>query len=292
MGAIGGALIGGIGGAIAGWATTTNAAITTQANSASVLATTAANGANQGHAATSANTSQTLTNTNRRYVYTNNNNLADAQCTNNNNNDRTNAANTRNTVKSNATRTQTTAKTNATNTQATSKANALRNYTNDRGNALRTANVANANSGYTREVSELNAKELLENAANTSMAGILDARNNKPISIGNSAGNASAEYMRTRGVQIKVKTQSDSAIRQTGDTFARYGYAFNQMWDVRSTGLTLMEHFTYWKASDIWIDDRESSNNSINTFFEGIFLDGVTVWNDPDEIGRVSIYDN
>ena len=292
VGALGGALIGGVGGAITGWATRTNAGIVTQANTAAVTATTSANGANAGHAATSASTSQTLTNTNRRYVYTNNNNLADAQTTNNNNNDRTNAANTRNTTKSNATRSQGTAKTNATNTQVTSKANAQRNYDTDRGNASRTNATVKANSGYTREVAELNAKETLENSANNAMAGISDARNDKPISIGVSIGSPAADYMRTRGIQIKVRTQSDSAIRQAGDMFARYGYALNQIWNVRDTGLVLMKHFTYWKASDIWIDDMESSNNSVNTFFEKIFLDGVTVWSNPNEVGRVNIYDN
>ena len=197
-----------------------------------------------------------------------------------------------NTTKTNATNTQVTAKTNATNTQITSKANAQRNYTNDRGNALRTKDTIVANSGYTREVAELNAKELLENAARSAMAPILDARNAKPVEIGITSGDSAPDFMRTRGIQIKVKTQSDSAIRQTGDVFARFGYALNQMWNVEESGLCLMKHFTYWKASDIWVDDRESSNNYVHDFFEKMFLDGVTVWSNPDEIGRVNIYAN
>lgn len=205
---------------------------------------------------------------------------------------KTNASNTQATAKANAANTQATAKTNATNTQTTSKANATRNYDNDRGNAARTRDNIAANSGYTREVSELNAKELLENAARNAMAGTLDSRNAKPVSIGATSGNAAADAMRTRGIQIKVKTQSDSAIRQAGDAFARFGYALNQVWDVRASGLCLMENFTYWKASDIWVDDRQSSNNLVQARFERIFRDGVTVWSDPEKIGRVSIYDN
>jgi hypothetical protein len=228
----------------------------------------------------------------RRAVYTNNNNLADSQTTNNNANDRRNAGNSRDTEKANATRAQNTAKTNATNTQNTSKTNANNNYNTDRTNATNTRNLIHANSGYTRQVEELNAKELLENAAATAMAAINDAANAKPIQIGESGGNPAADFMKTRGIQIKVKTQSDSAIRQTGDTFARYGYALNQMWNVAESGLNLRRHFTYWKASDIWVDDRESSNNSIQDFITKIFLRGVTVWKVPTEIGRVSIYDN
>lgn len=205
---------------------------------------------------------------------------------------RGNANRTRTTEKANATRTQTTSKTNATNTQSTSKTNADNNYNTDRTNATNTRNVTVANADYTRQVSELNAKELLENAANGAMASILDSRNASPVQIGQASGNPSVDYMENRGVQLKVKTQSDSAIRQTGDMFARYGYALNQVWNVAESGLCLMRNFTYWKASDIWVDDRNSSNNSIQDFFINIFLNGVTVWSNPLKMGRVSIYDN
>lgn len=292
IGGLGGMLIGAVGAGIMANVNNENAIVTTQANSQTVSLTQTANTVGASTSNTTTFDIQTDTNNHQRTVYTNNNNSTDSQCTNNNANDRTNANNTRNTTIANALRSQLTAKANALRTQVTAKANALRNYNTDRANADRTHDVGVANSGYTRQVSELNAKEVLENAANTAMAGINDARNDTPLSIGATSGNAAADYMRTRGIQIKVKTQSDSAIRQAGDAFARYGYALNQVWDVGATGLDLMEHFTYWKASDIWIDDRESSNNSINEYFEKIFLDGVTVWNDPNEIGRVSIYDN
>lgn len=206
--------------------------------------------------------------------------------------DRANAGRNRDTQKANATRSSNTAKTNATNTQSTSKTNANNNYNTDRTNASNTRNTTVANSGYTRQVAELNAKEILENAATSAMAAVKDARNAKPVPIGKTGGNAGPDYMRNRGIQLKVKTQSDSAIRQTGDTFARYGYMLNQIWNVRESGLTLMQHFTYWKASDIWVDDRQSSNNTVQNFITRIFLNGVTVWSNPNEIGRVNIYDN
>lgn len=98
--------------------------------------------------------------------------------------------------------------------------------------------------------------------------------------------------MRTRGIQIKVKTQSDSAIRQTGTIFARYGYAVNQQWDIANSGLKLMRHFTYWKTDDIWVDDKKASTNAVQKILTGIFNNGVTVWNKPEEIGRVSVYAN
>jgi hypothetical protein len=292
VGALGGAIIGGIGGAIAAVTANGNAAIVTQANEITSEVTQNTNAGNTNATTNAASSTLTSTNIQRRLVYTNNNNLADAQMTNNNATDRTNGNNAKVTTKANATRTQNTAKANATNTQSTAKTNANNNYNTDRTNATNTRNVTVANSGYTRDVEELNAKENLENAANAAMAAVNDARNNKPTPIGKTNGNPTTDYMENRGVQIKVKTQSDSAIRQTGDTFARYGYALNQVWDVKNSGLKLMQHFTYWKASDIWVDDRQSSNNIVQEFITKMFLQGVTVWNNPNEIGRVRIYDN
>lgn len=207
-------------------------------------------------------------------------------------NARTIAARNRDTQKANATRTRDTQKTNATNTRSTSRTNAENNYNTDRTNATNTRNTTVANSGYTQQVAELNAKELLENAARTAMAAVKDARNAQPRQVCGASGNPAPDYMENRGIQLKVRTQSDSAIRQAGDMFARYGYALNQNWDVKSSGLKLMRHFTYWKCDDIWVDDRQSSNNVVQTFITKMFLNGVTVWNNPNEIGRVSIYDN
>jgi len=159
-------------------------------------------------------------------------------------------------------------------------------------NAARTRGTSNNNSDYTRLVAELNAKEILENAQNKARARYDDARNIRPVAYGSYSGDSGPDYYETRGIQVKVRTQSVSAIRQAGDTFARYGYALNQVWDVEESGLVLMRHFTYWKASDIWTEYQYSSNNYVNRMIEDMFLNGVTIWSDPDEIGKVNIYDN
>lgn len=183
-----------------------------------------------------------------------------------------------------------TAQTANNNTCATNNTN---NTTNTmKANATRTRNTNSNNATQTRLVSELNAKEILENAQHTAKASLDDARNNAPVPYGNYSGSMAPDYMGTRGIQVKVRKQSDSAIRQAGDMFVRYGYALNQAWDVRDSGLNLMKHFTYWKASDIWLDDRRSTTNLVNNTISEIFLRGVTVWRNPDEIGRVDFYDN
>ena len=187
---------------------------------------------------------------------------------------------------------QLTAKTNATNTKNTSISNADDTYVVVEACAGRTQTNVKANASYTRQVAELNSKEILENGRYINLAAIADSRNSRPIELCPNSGNPAADFYRTRGLQIKVKTQSDSAIRQTGDIFARFGYALNQIWDVATSGLKLMNHFTYWKASEIWVNGGEASNNAINTFIRDMFLKGVTVWNNPNEIGGVNVYTN
>ena len=241
-------------------------------------------------------------------------NTAKTNATNVRNTTKTNAANTKTTANTNAVNTKNAADTNAANSQATAKANAYNVQVTVKGNATRTRDTSKsnatdtydttvacagrtkdnvkANARYTRQVAELNAKEILENGKYAAMAAIDDSRNSAPVEVCPYGGNPQPDYMRTRGVQIKVKTQSDSAIRQTGDAFARFGYALNQVWNVMESGLLLMRNFTYWKAAEIWIDPRGASNNAVANVIHNIFLNGVTVWSDPTKIGKTNVYDN
>lgn len=183
-------------------------------------------------------------------------------------------------------------KKNTENNAATGNANATRTRSTGDANADRTTTTSNANSGYTREVSVLNSKETLENTQNGSKAALLDAAMGRPTRLTDYSGDMAPDAYGTRGVQIKVKTQGAASITMAGDAFARYGYTLNQVWNVRDTGFKLMKHFTYWKASDVWVRDTGNTGNYVNRQISDILTSGVTVWGDPDEIGRVSIYDN
>lgn len=324
-GAVAGAVIGGGGGGVSAAVSLVNNGVTTNTSATIAQAQQDANDDNTSNSNSTATLITNAQNQQKRDVYTTNAtstttqmsvsnaasraNASDARTTQKTNADttqtttKTNADNTKNTSDTNAANTesaaqtvadnsQTTAKTNATNTKNTSYANAAATCETTRVSAGATRNNVKSNAGFTRQVAELNAKEILENAKNAGMAAIDDSRNSAPTEVCPYSGNPQADYMRTRGVQIKVKTQSDSAIRQTGDVFARFGYALNQVWNVAQSGLKLMNHFTYWKATELWVDDTESSNNAVNNFIHRMFLNGVTVWNDPTEIGRVNVYDN
>lgn len=292
VGTVGGAVVGAVGGGVSAVINNMNVGETTGCKQEIADAQVNMNANLYASTADIAVQSTTAQNNLRRSVYTRNIQTSETQMDNSNETSRTNGQDARNVTKTNADNSRNTSKTNATNTQTTSKANALDTRNVTYANADRTKNNVQSNAGYTRQVAELNAKEILENGKYASMAAIEDARNARPVEVCSYSGNPQADYMRTRGIQIKVKTQSDSAIRQTGDIFARYGYTLNQVWNVQETGLNLMKHFTYWKAAEIWVNDRKSSNNAINNFIHTLFINGVTVWNDPTEIGRINVYDN
>ena len=170
--------------------------------------------------------------------------------------------------------------------------NTANTSTTMKNNALATQAVNDANALYTREVGILNAKESLENAQRNLQYAYDGSHMQPPRGIGSYAGDPTPDYMRTRGVQMKVRTMPLSEVHAVGDWFARYGYALDQIWPLELTGLCPMNHFCYWKTRDIWVDDRNASNGTAQIMFESIFNRGVTVWKDPDEVGRVSVYDN
>lgn len=281
MGAAVGAIGGGVSSIVGAVFNSANSGVITQANSAvaglqvtnnstHVNGAVALNNTNQSNAHTA---SQTITNndTTRNTSNTKRDNARNAA----------NTANTTGTIRTNATNSRDTAVTNAANTRSTSVTNA--NATRDN---------AESNATWTRESGIAAAQDTLRNTQRLAKAELADARNAAPLSLTPTSGNATDEYMRTRGVQVRVRTQSGSAIRMAGDTFARYGYALNQIWDVEGSGLKLMRHFTYWKASECWVYDKDGTSDVAQNSIAAILRNGVTVWNDPNEIGRVSPYDN
>ena len=198
-----------------------------------------------------------------------------------------------NTLKTKINTTNNTAFSNQTNnTNYTLRTNAGNNAATMRANADATRDTGNDNAGYTREVGVLNAQESLE-ATQYGLQYALDGMKMRaPIQLTPESGNYQPWYQGNNGVQFKVKTMPNGDVRQIGDTFMRYGYALNQVWNVEESGLCPMPHFCYWKADDIWVDDRASSNNKVQEAMIQIFTRGVTIWKHPDEIGKVNIYDN
>lgn len=267
-------------GTLVGAATTTsNATMTAQCNSAVASL--------QAHYNSSTQQASTLTNLNNSSYATAENtavnqhnvNAAASNTARSNACDSANTGNSVGNIKTNAKNVRDTAVTNATNSRDTSVANAERLKSN-------TDSVSN----WSDLTAIANAQDVLRNTQNQFKAVSNDAKNMAPVRLCLDGGNSAPDYMRTRGVQVKVRTQPKGAIRAAGDEFVRYGYNLNQIWDVDE--LCLMKHFTYWKASDLWVYGKGESSDFAQQSIGDIFRNGVTVWSDPNEIGMVNPYDN
>jgi hypothetical protein len=293
-------VVGAIAGGVSGWVTSSisadaansNASITAQASADVTNATTNANSNIVGRHIDAGQQNTARMNQARTNETNNNNAALGTQRDNNYNAATTNASNLYTTQTANSDRTRNTGVNNAKLQYDTSVANSGRTHTANVTDAGNTQTTSNENSMRTRDIGVLNAKEILETAQDTANHRLLDARRGAPIQLTEASGNGADMYYGQNGIQFRLRTQSDSAIAQTAAQFARYGYELNQIWDVESSGLNLMKHFTYWKASDIWVDVRNVASSEIGAEIQRIFNNGVTVWANPDEIGKVRIYDN
>lgn len=162
------------------------------------------------------------------------------------------------------------------NDDATDIQNNLATTITTKNNTLNT-NVANANAALIR-----------------SNASVSTSNQKKQAAIGapqifGSWENGQNSITRPQALFANIVTQSKGVIRQTGDHFLRFGYMLNQAWDFKT--FNLMPKFTYWKCSDIWVEGLQVPDEYMDEirFF---LLGGVTIWRNPDDIGRTSIYEN
>lgn len=287
MGIAGGALA-----AINANAAESNATIMINANTDITDATVIMNNSVVGRSTSTALKVTKASNDNSTVQNRQNNECIAKQRDNNYNTATTNAANNYNTDTGNNSRTYNTSVGNANRTYNTVVGNASRTCDTAISNAASTKNTSYSNALRTDDIAIINAKEILENTQDGVMYSMLAASKRNPIQLTQASGNAEMYSYGMNGIQFRLRTQSESAIKQTVAQFARFGYNLNQIWNVKDTGLNLMETFTYWKASDIWIDIRKAATFGIENALKNIFKNGVTVWKSPDLIGKVDIYAN
>lgn len=188
-----------------------------------------------------------------------------------------NNANTANTDYANAADRKTTANTNAANSKTTADAN-----------ANRTKATADANANRTKATADANADRVRDNATAAISNSIKQAALNPSMQFGE-VSNAETATTRPIGVFAQVVTQSPGEIAAAGDEFLRFGYNCNMQWDFETWNL--MDKFTYWKVSDLWIDSLSIPDK----YADGIrfaLMGGVCVWRRPEYIGKTSIYEN
>ncbi len=184
----------------------------------------------------------------------------------------TNQNNTDRTDVSNRAQTDLTAIANDASTTITANSAATSN-----GNAARTYNTTVANAARSKAITERGVQ-----------AGWNAAKLKAPNRFGADAQGLGK--VRPLGLFANVVTMSNADVARVGDQMLRYGYTASQ--NVRVSSLNVMPKFSYWQASDLWLVSNSGVSEAQQEIIKGILKQGTTVWRNPDDIGKVSIYGN
>ncbi len=166
----------------------------------------------------------------------------------------------------------------------TANVNAQNVNTTTKANATRTRNTSDANATYSRSAAEANAKSNMIVAQDAYLNRMRQMDALPPVAHGSNAGSAEADAWRSKGVHMRIVTQTDSAISRAGDAMLRYGYQYEGLWNI-DRWCPLDRDYCYWQSSDIFANASSLDNPTAERAFESILASGTTVWNDPDKIG-------
>lgn len=144
------------------------------------------------------------------------------------------------------------------------------------------ANASNANAAASRDQTIDNAKRIMLNTRSNTNAAWRDLLNHAAQPVGAYGGDNFKQATGLDTLTVKVVTEDNGAIAAAGDYMLRYGIASNKLYN--KPNLTPCNHFTYWQAGDVWLTNNLAGNDALDTIRERLTA-GVTIWNDPDEIG-------
>lgn len=151
------------------------------------------------------------------------------------------------------------------------------------------AGVMRTNAGNTKTTGDANASRAYATAIDAISAGLNQAGVATPAQFGASA-NGQSSATAPRALFAQIVTQRECDIMNAASAFARYGYSLMREFSMER--MQVMRHFTYWKCAEVWCSGNGNALESAQGAIKDILIRGVTVWSKPEEIGRVSIYDN
>lgn len=163
---------------------------------------------------------------------------------------------------------------NAYNMQSTGVANAQTLQFADMNKSLATAT---AQGDYANTIAGINAK-------------IQDSKLSAPNISAAAGGDATLLGDGYAAVWIRYKRIPDSAMKNIGEFWLRYGYYIQRFMQLPAS-LMCMTNFTYWKLHEFYLRSSTCPEEYRLTI-KGIFEKGVTVWNDPAKIGVTDYADN
>ena len=171
---------------------------------------------------------------------------------------------------------------------ASNSATTLRNEASTKV-AANNAAVTRTNAANTKATGDANANRAYATAIDAISAGLNQAGVAAPAQFGAGA-NGQSSATAPRALFAQVVTQRECDIMNAASAFARYGYALMREFSMEK--MQVMRHFTYWKCAEVWCSGNGNALEGAQGAIKDILIRGVTVWSNPEEIGRVSIYDN
>lgn len=171
---------------------------------------------------------------------------------------------------------------------ASNSATTLRNEASTKV-ASNNAGVMRTNAANTRATGDANANRAYATAIDAISAGLNQAGVAAPAQFGADA-NGQSSATAPRALFAQVVTQRECDIMNAASAFARYGYSLMREFSMER--MQVMRHFTYWKCAEVWCSGNGNALEGAQGAIKDILIRGVTVWSKPEEIGRVSIYDN
>lgn len=171
---------------------------------------------------------------------------------------------------------------------ASTSATTLRNEASTKV-AANNAAVMSTNAANTKATGDANANRAYATAIDAISAGLNQAGVAAPAQFGAGA-NGQSGATAPRALFAQVVTQRECDIMNAASAFARYGYALMREFSMER--MQVMRHFTYWKCAEVWCSGNGNALEGAQGAIKDILIRGVTVWSKPEEIGRVSIYDN
>lgn len=151
------------------------------------------------------------------------------------------------------------------------------------------ATLTRTNAGNSKATGDANAGRAHATAIDAINAGLKQAGVAAPVQFG-AGSNGQSSATAPRALFAQIVTQRECDIMNAASAFARYGYTIMREWSMKR--MQVMRHFTYWKCTEVWCSGAGDVVEGAQAAVKDILIKGVTVWDKPEEIGRVSIYDN
>ena len=151
------------------------------------------------------------------------------------------------------------------------------------------ATLTRTNAGNSKTTGDANAGRAHATAIDAINAGLKQAGVAAPVQFG-AGSNGQSSATAPRALFAQIVTQRECDIMNAASAFARYGYTLMREWSMER--MQVMRHFTYWKCTEVWCSGAGDVVEGAQAAVKDILIKGVTVWDKPEEIGRVSIYDN